>query len=333
MDEQYQRRRYWIRWVMVCLFAVGIYFIIYGYTQAHYTATIRAVGEATYKKSHSRRRSRSSGYYQTTLTVAYADAEGTEQTEKLTFKYKAKWNSPQVGQQLEVAEGLFGGVVTYPSYYKRLFGALLAIGAGVSLVVSWLVAAGEKRDAEAPPAPPDKDALAWNIPVSESMYGFPDRVTRMGSGVYRWRCQTDQEYENSAYKITLIVCGALGLFILAFGAFLSIRFGDWSSMRVVGLCVIVFMAITFLVCWGHKRLQGGIQEYYEMSNAYIKVGTPKRGTAYWFDNMKQVTIKENAIEIKGRLISSQIFIPPDDRAFVENYILSKLPVTAEVLRP
>ena len=157
---------------------------------------------------------------------------------------------------------------------------------------------------------------------------YPLRVTYWPDGAYRWRARVDRAQRMKAIKITLGVVGALCLMLMV----MAVIIGP-DMLGVVGLSCLAAMAISGVVCWLYFRGSSDLHQPYEMAEEYIRYASSGRDDTYFFyKNIRRVTVreKENLIQVRGRLIGAPIIVPHEDFAFVQDYILRRLPPDADV---
>ena len=160
---------------------------------------------------------------------------------------------------------------------------------------------------------------------------YPHRVTRGDDGVYRWLGQFSDEQKRKVVKITLGVCGACCLVLLAMGYYLD---GFGSMFGVMLLSCLGVMAIAGLICLLYYRGSGTIWQPYELTEEYVRyVGSTKTNVYFYFRQIRRVKVsaEKSLIEVASLLTTAPILVPPEDFRFVEDYILNRLPESTEVV--
>lgn len=166
------------------------------------------------------------------------------------------------------------------------------------------------------------------------MYGFrkyTDRVIKQSDGCYCWRQETDREYELSRLRAGFIACVIIALFILVYGGILSILYPDPENMLVVAACAAVFMLICILIFGLCAHFVKSPSETYIMDDTYIQTGEGKSSVLFNYKGAKKVTLTPKYIELKGRLKTVRVYVPPQDMSFVKNHILSRVSGQADIV--
>ena len=113
---------------------------------------------------------------------------------------------------------------------------------------------------------------------------YPNRVTFDAGGVYRWKCETEKEYERRSYRYTMKACEIIAVFILCIGVGFSVMLQDWEAFGIVVGSDAVFMLIAILVCKGLDALSGTMWETYMMTDEYVKTGSGRASSYTSFKN-------------------------------------------------
>ena len=156
---------------------------------------------------------------------------------------------------------------------------------------------------------------------------YTDRVVRGDDGVYRWQAPLNREQQIKVVKIVFGVCGGLCvLFIL--GALIL----DPSMLTAVLLSTLAVLLIAGLPCWLYLR-GGEIWQKYEMSEERLHfVGYGRSDAYYDFKAIRKVRIlaEQNLLEVRTALSVAPFFVPHEDFAFVQDYVLRRLPDTVQL---
>ena len=160
---------------------------------------------------------------------------------------------------------------------------------------------------------------------------YPHRVTFDAGGVYRWKCETEKEYERRSYRYTMKACEIIAVFILCIGAGFSVMLQDWEAFGIVVGSDAVFMLIAILVCKGLDALPGTMWETYMMTDEYVKTGSGRASSYTSFKKLKHVRITEKYIGLKEGLVEQRIYTPKEDMPLVRDYILSRVGGDTEIL--
>ena len=160
------------------------------------------------------------------------------------------------------------------------------------------------------------------------IHKYPDRVQLQEDGVYRWNCRIDKKYEQRIYRITMIACGIIAVFVLAFGIALSMMSGSIGDFGIVAGCVAVFLLITVAVCWFMDKVSSDPHEIYEMTEEYVQTGSGRSKEYFTLKKTKKLLVTEKYIELKGDVRSMRLYVPQDDLEFVRGYIMNRVPPEA-----
>ena len=161
-----------------------------------------------------------------------------------------------------------------------------------------------------------------------SLFEYPDRVTVQDDGSYRWQCAIEKEYERKSYKTAMKICIGIALFVLVYGTILSVMFHQ--SPWVYILSDAIFLLISFLICLGMDRLPGNVREIYHLTDTYIRSGYGRSGASFYFNRTREAIVNKKYIELRGQHGGPRIYVPAEDMAFVQDYILKRLPGEASV---
>ena len=163
------------------------------------------------------------------------------------------------------------------------------------------------------------------------LFEYPERVTLQPDGSYRWKCEISKNYEQHSYRVVMIVCAVISLFLLIFGSFFYIRYQDWKPLVIITACVAVFLIIAFLICLLFARLPGNAVEFYHLADTYIQTGYGRARASFSFRHARQLTISRSCVELKGSVGGVRIYAAEEDLPFIRNYLLCRIPGDAEVL--
>ena len=157
---------------------------------------------------------------------------------------------------------------------------------------------------------------------------YPLRVQRCEDGAYRWRGEFDRAQYGQVVKITMGTCGGTCLVFVV----MALVLGD--MLGVVLLTCLAIMAIAGGVCWAYMRFMTPIYQPYELTEDYVRyVGSRRSNTYFRYKDIRKVIIDagRGRIAICSALVTAPVFVPREDFAFVQNYILQRLPDTAQII--
>ncbi len=152
-------------------------------------------------------------------------------------------------------------------------------------------------------------------------------IRQISDGVWRWQCAADSKYVRRNSRVTITVCAAFCLLLLAFSAML-----DMETMTITATCCAVVMLIAYLICCLFNRLFGIPTIVYQMTDGYIMTGISRRPVYFRFFTVQRVIISRNVLELRKRFGSLLVYVPAEDFEQVCSFILSRIPATAEVIR-
>ena len=144
---------------------------------------------------------------------------------------------------------------------------------------------------------------------------FPQRVTLCDDGQYRWRVTLSREQAKSHYEdmiaVTVIVTTVISLIML-------IVIG-WQAWWGVLMMYALMVGLPALI--GHLTL-GFDTRSYEMDGEYIRHKHATRGGDAFirFKAIKAMRVSGNAFTIQAGITTYTVYVPPEDVAFVREYI-------------
>lgn len=160
---------------------------------------------------------------------------------------------------------------------------------------------------------------------------YTDRVIRQSDGCCCWRQETDLEYALSHLRAGFIACVIIALFVLVYGGILNFLYRDPANMLIVAACAAVFMLISILIFSLCAHFVDSPSEIYTMYDTYIQAGEGKTSVSFHFKGAKRVTLTPKYIQLKGRLKTLRVYVPPQDMSFVKNHILSRVSGQADIV--
>ena len=144
---------------------------------------------------------------------------------------------------------------------------------------------------------------------------YPERVTLCDDGQYRWRCTLSREQAKSHYEdmiaISVIITTVISLIML-------ILIG-WQVWWGVLMLYALIVGLPALIGW---LTLGFDTRSYEMDEEYIRhKHATKGGDAFIrFKAIKAMRVSGNAFTIKAGITTYSVYVPPEDVAFVREYI-------------
>ena len=162
------------------------------------------------------------------------------------------------------------------------------------------------------------------------MFEYTDRVTMQEDNSYCWRCTIEKEYERRSYRLAMRICVLIGLLILGCGVIICGMNRDFRFMWVVAVCTAVFLLISLLTCLIFDRLPGERKEIYRLIEDGVQTGSGRYRTYFDFRRAKQLTVNSKYVELQGSVGETRVYVPPEDMAFVRDYILNRIPGTTVI---
>lgn len=147
------------------------------------------------------------------------------------------------------------------------------------------------------------------------------------NGRYEWSGIVDTGYEHKTFKIVFGVCGGLCIvFIMAL-----VLGGD--MLGVVLLSDLGVMAVCGLMCFLFNLNAGNRKQAYTMTEDCIIFGVGRTQNPFFYKSIRKAVVYtgRNMIELYTLVGSGPVFVDHHDFGFVRDYILQRLPESAEVV--
>ena len=148
------------------------------------------------------------------------------------------------------------------------------------------------------------------------------------NGTYSWNGIVDTSYEHKVFKILFTVIGAFCVLLIIIG-FVMARDMLW----VILLTCLGVMAIVGGVCFFFNLNAGNRRQAYTMTEDCLIFGVGKASNPFFCKSIRKAVVytSRNMIELYTLIGSGPVFVDHNDFGFVRDYILRRLPDTAEVL--
>ena len=143
-------------------------------------------------------------------------------------------------------------------------------------------------------------------------------ITKDEQGNYCWDGMIDRSYEHKAFKIAFGVCGGICAMFILMSLILG---GD-------------MLGITLLSTVGVMAVVGGVcRQGYIMTEDAILFRRRRYNAPFTFRSIKKAVVypSRDMIELYQAVGSGPVFIPHEEFEFVKDFILRRLPDTAEVV--
>lgn len=153
-------------------------------------------------------------------------------------------------------------------------------------------------------------------------------IIRDENGIYHWTGTVDVGYEHKVFKILFTIIGGFCVFFIG----MSIMMGG-DMLGVTLLSCLGVMVIVVGVCWFFNRNAGNRPQAYTMTEDYIIFGVGKGSNPFSYRSIRKAVVytSRNMIELYQLVGSGPVFVPHEDFGFVRDYILRRIPETAEVI--
>lgn len=153
---------------------------------------------------------------------------------------------------------------------------------------------------------------------------YPRRVTLFPDGVYRWRARINRAQHRKALGILI---GGCGLFCLLLAA-LGVPAGSFrDALPFTGTAALI-MAVVLGVCLLDYRFNGNGWQAYEMSDKalhFVSGGSADTLVAYGDICRLRIVDAQDLFEVKTAILLVPFFVPHEDFAKVQQYILQRIP--------
>ena len=152
------------------------------------------------------------------------------------------------------------------------------------------------------------------------------QISRDERGIYHWTGVIDRSYENKTFRIAFGVCGGICAAFILMSLFMGGEF-----MGTVLLSCLGVMAVCGGVCWLFNRNAGHRKQSYLMDEDSVGLYQRRYYTPITFRSVRKAVVhgSRDMIELFQAVGSAPVFVPHEDFPFVRDFILERLPKTAE----
>ena len=153
-------------------------------------------------------------------------------------------------------------------------------------------------------------------------------ITQDDRGRYQWNGTVDVSYEYKVFKILFIVIGAVCILFLIL-ALLMAR----DMLGVVLLSDLGVMAVVGGVCFLFNLNAGNRKQAYTMTEDCIIFGVGRTQNPFFYKSIRKAVVctGRNMIELHTLVGHGPVFVDHNEFGFVRDYILRRLPESAEVV--
>ena len=145
---------------------------------------------------------------------------------------------------------------------------------------------------------------------------FTERVTLGQDGAYRWKCQADRSYEKRDYKRAILILLIIAALCLSGSAIINPQF-----MLAVIPVIVGFLVVAALLFFLMNRISGKTWQQYVMNGQSVQIINASVSVFRKFRDITEVVCFPEYLELHEKGGTSKICVPPEDYAFVKDYIL------------
>ena len=145
---------------------------------------------------------------------------------------------------------------------------------------------------------------------------FTERVTLGQDGAYRWKCQADRSYEKRDYKRAILILLIIAALCLSGSAIINPQF-----MLVVIPVIVGFLVVAALLFFLMNRISGRTWQQYVMNGQSVQIINASVSVFRKFRDITEVVCFPEYLELHEKGGTAKICVPPEDYAFVKDYIL------------
>ena len=281
MENTFNLKKLAVRILLACVFAFGIWALIYSYVQPTVTATITSLGPVT-SRHHRTRRGRSSyTTYHMTVGVVWEE-NGERQEAAVKVSYRNRWAPPQVGTKLAIGRNPLGTAIAYPDLSLRRLGLLLGVSAGIFLLIILLsdraISQAEMEAIRSSASPEPK--------APEHDPDLPEGVTRTEKGLLTWIGMWDQDSVREGGRAVIKYCGLIGLGVVLIGAVISGADGNWEFVLYI-LPVGLILLLIGIFC-SHLMNKSPQSTRYELTEQGIRAGAGRGSQFFAWEDIREV---------------------------------------------
>ena len=153
-------------------------------------------------------------------------------------------------------------------------------------------------------------------------------ITQNENGTYRWNGTVDVSYEHKTFKILFTVIGSLCAVFIIMGFVMGDGIRDVMVLTSLGI-----MAVVGGVCFLFNLNAGNRKQPYTMTEDAIIFGGGKAQNPFFYKSVRKAVVYtgRNMIELHTLVGHGPVFVDHEDFGFVRDYILRRLPESAEVV--
>ncbi len=152
-------------------------------------------------------------------------------------------------------------------------------------------------------------------------------INRDERGTWHWVAAVDRTYERKAFRIAFGVCGGICLLFILMSLLM-----DAEMLWVTLLSGLGVMAVVGGVCLLFEHSAGKRTQGYLMTEDAVSFRRPRQIVPFPFRSIRKAVVvpSRDMIELYQAVGSGPVFVPHGDFEFVRDFILERLPDTAEI---
>ena len=158
---------------------------------------------------------------------------------------------------------------------------------------------------------------------------YTRRVTRKADGSIRWFCDTGKAFRRYRYRQAAAAVGAICLFFLAAGLYISVKMKDYGSLLSLFVICLLVMAVTALICLGLDWTPGNTRQAYEISDESVRL-VSYRSRYFRLADAEKIIVFSDHLKLCGADQKIDVYVPQEDMSLVADYIMSRVPENIKV---
>lgn len=158
---------------------------------------------------------------------------------------------------------------------------------------------------------------------------YNSRVTKKADGSIRWICDTGKAFRRYRYRQAAAAVGAICLFFLAAGLYISVKMKDFSSLLSLFVICLLVMAVTALICLGLDWTPGNTRQAYEINDESVRL-VSYRSRYFPLADVEKIIVCSDHLKLCGADSKIDVYVPEGDLSLVADYIMNRVPADMKV---
>ena len=158
-----------------------------------------------------------------------------------------------------------------------------------------------------------------------------ERIEKNTDGSYSWHCQIDQDFHRRDTRKGLYGVFVIFAVILFIYVFAPSPHGNkkelWVILVPIGVVLLIALPLLYL-----QYNASDPHEQYMMNGEYVKTGYGKSSVFTCFSKVKYVEITPRYIELYDGLKRNRIYVPKEDRDWVQEFVFERIPKGVAIRR-